>query len=85
MNTVAQEGIKVKPIPPPTSSHFTDRKTSRTDLTGLKPAEDFFFLFPPFPQNFFFLSVLLSFFIPSSFLYFLFFLPAFFYLFFNLN
>ena len=72
----------MKPILPTTPSRFTDRKTSRTNLTGLKPAEDFFF--PPFPLNSFFLSVLLSFCIPSSFhpLPFLFFLPAFFYLFF---
>ena len=63
MKSVAQEGRKVKPILPNTPSHFTDRKTSRTNLTGLKPAKDFFF---SFPLNSFFLSVLLSFFIPSS-------------------
>ena len=77
MKSVAQEGRKVKPILPTTPSHFTHRTTSRTNLSGLKPAEDFFF-FPPFPLNSFLLSVLLSFFIPSSFhpLPFLFFLPA---------
>ena len=77
---MAQEGRKVKPILPTTPSRSTDRKTSRTHLTCLKPAEDFFF-FNPFPLNSFFLSVLLSFFIPSSFhpLPFLFLLPAFFY------
>ena len=64
MKSVAQEGRKVKPIPPTTPSHFTDRKTSRTNLTSLKPAEDFFL---SFPLNSFFLSVLFSFFIPSSF------------------
>ena len=71
----------------PPSSCSTDRKT-RTNLTGLKPAEDFFFFFPPSPQKSFFLSVLLSFFfIPSSFhpLPFLFLLPAFFYLFLCFN
>ena len=41
--SVAQEGRKVKPIPPPTPSLFTDRKNSRTDQTSLKTAEDFFF------------------------------------------
>ena len=76
MKSVGQEGRKVKPIPPTTASHFTDRKTSRTDLTCLKPAEDFFF--SPFQLNSFFLSVLLSFFIPFSFnplLFYSFFLP----------
>ena len=79
---MAQEGGKVKPIIPTTPSHFTDRKTSSTNLTGLKPAQDFSF-FPPFPLNSFFLSVLLSFLIPSSFhpLPFLFLLNAFFYFF----
>ena len=73
----------MKPIPPTTLSHFTDRKTSRTNLTGLKPAEDFFF-FPPFLLNSFFLSVFLfySFFLPSF--TFLFLLPALFYLFFKI-
>ena len=56
----------MKPIPPTTPSHFTDRKTSRSKLTNLKPAEDYFF-FPPFPLDSFFLSVLLSFSIPFSF------------------
>ena len=40
----AQEGRKVKPIHLHTPSHFTDRKTSKTNLTGLKPTED---IFPP--------------------------------------
>ena len=40
-------GRKVKPILPLTPSHFTDRKTSRTDLTSLKPAEDYFFFLSP--------------------------------------
>ena len=70
----------MKPILPTTTSCSTDRKTSRTNLTGLKPAEDFFFF------NSFFFSVLLSFFysffLPSF--TFLFLLPAFFYLFFIL-
>ena len=89
---MAQEGRKVKPILPTTPSRSTDRTTSRTKLTSLKPTEDlsfsFFFFpssffFPSFPLNSFFLSVLLSFFIPSPFypLPFLFLLPAFFYLF----
>ena len=84
MKSVAQEGRKVKPIPPTTPSCFTYRKTIRTNLTGLKPAEDFFF--SPFPLNFFFLSVILSFFISSSLhpFLFLFLLPAFSYLFFIL-
>ena len=56
----------MKPILPTTRSRSTDRKTSRTNLTSLKPAEDYFFF--PFPLNSFFHSVLLSFFIPSSFL-----------------
>ena len=60
--SVAQEGRKVKPILPTTPSCFTHRKTSRTNLTGLKLAEDFFFSFPPFPLNSFYHSVLLSFF-----------------------
>ena len=80
---MAQEGRKVKPILPTTPSHSTDRKTSRTNLTSLKPAEDFFF-FPfllhpefllPFCPSFFFYS----FFLPSFTLLFL--PPAFFYLF----
>ena len=63
--SVAQEGRKVKPISPPTPSHFTDRKTSRTDLTTLKPADDFFFFFSlllPFCPSFFFYSFFLPFF-----------------------
>ena len=88
---MAQEGRKVKPIPATTPSHFTERKTSRTNLTGLKPAKDFFFFslslcffFPPFPLNSFSLSVLPSFLIPSSFhplLFYSFFLPSFIYFF----
>ena len=89
MKSVAQEERKVKPILPTTPSHSTDRTTSRTTLTSLKPAEELFFsssssfCFPSFPLNSFFLSVLLSVFIPSSFnpLPLLFLLPAFFYLF----
>ena len=80
--SVAQEGRKVKPILPTTPSTFTDRKTSRTNLTTLKPAENFFFLFPPIPLNSFFLSVLPSFFMPSSFhplSFYSFFLPSFIY------
>ena len=82
--SVAQEGRKVKPIPPTTCSCFTDRKTSRINLTSLKPAEDFsfFLFFPPFPLNSCLLSVLLSFFIPSSFHplpFYSFFLPSFIY------
>ena len=79
---MAQEGRKVKPIPATTPSRFTNRKTSRSKLTNLKPAEDYFF-FPPFPLNSFFLSVLLSFSIPFSFhpLPSLLLLPAFFYCF----
>ena len=60
--SVAQEGRKVKPILPTTPSHSTDRKRSRTNLTGLKPAEDIFFFLRPFPVNSVFWSVLLSFF-----------------------
>ena len=79
----------MKPILPTTPSHSIDRTTSRTNLTSLKPAEDLFFFFlllfffPSFPLKSFFLSVLLSLFIPFSFhpLPFLFLLPAFFYLF----
>ena len=59
----------MKPIPPTTASRSTDRTTSRTNQTGLKPAEDFFFPFPPFPLN------------CSSFLFFLFLLPPILYLF----
>ena len=70
----------MKPILPNTPSRSTDRKTSRTNLTSLKPAEDIFS--PPFPLNSFFLSVFLSSFIPSSFhplLFYSFFLPSFIY------
>ena len=76
---MAQEGRKVKPILPTTPSLSTDRKTSRTNLTGLKPTEDFFFSFfslsfcpeflLPFCPSFFFYSFFLpsfTFFIPSS-------------------
>ena len=72
----------MKPIPPTTPSRYTDRKTSRTKLTGLKPAEDLFFFFfsfflssyppeflLPFCPSFFFYSFFLpsfTFFIPSS-------------------
>ena len=87
MKSVAHEGRKVKPTLSTTPSCSTDRKTSRTNLTGLKPAEDFFFslfiFFPPFPLNSFFFSVLLSFclFLLPSFLYlfYSFFLPSFIY------
>ena len=75
--SVAQEGRKVKPIPPPMPSCFTDRKTSRTDLIGLKPAEHFLFFLLFSPSSF------LSFFF-YSFFTFLFLLPAFFSLFFIL-
>ena len=74
----------MKPILPTSPSHYTDRKTIRTNLTRLKPAEVVFFFFPPFPLNSFFLSVLLSFFISSSFhplLFNSFFLPSFIYFF----
>ena len=70
VKSVAQEGRKVKPIPPPTPSHFTDRKTSRTDLTDLKPVEHFFFPF---------FSLLLPF--CPGFSFYSFFLPSFIYLF----
>ena len=74
--SVAKEGRKVKPILPTTPSRSTDRKTSRTNLTHLKPAEDFFFLsyfltefLLRFCPSFFFYSFFLpsfTFFIPSS-------------------
>ena len=70
----------MKPIIPTTLSDSTDRTTSRTNLTGLKSAKDFFF--PPFSLNSCFLSVPLSFFIPSSFhplLFYYFLLPSFIY------
>ena len=63
---MAQEGRKVKPLPPTTPSRFTDRKTGRTNLTGLKKAEDFFF-FPSFPPKFL-LPFCASFFLYSFFL-----------------
>ena len=66
----------MKPVPPPSPSCFTDRKASRTDPTCLKPGDS--------PHlNSFFLTVLLSLFIPSSILPLLFnsfFLPSFIYL-----
>ena len=77
----------MKPILPTTPSRSTDRKTSRTNVTSLKPAKDFFFFFlSSFPHE------LLLPFCPSLFLYslflpsftFLFLLPAFFYIFFIL-
>ena len=79
VKSMAQEGKKVKRILPTTPSRSTDRKTSRNNRMGLKPAKDFWFFFTPFPLNSFFLSVL-SFFILSSFhpLPFLFLLMAFF-------
>ena len=70
---------KVKPILPTTPSRSTDRTTSRTNLTRLKPAEDIFFSFflssfppeflLPFCPCFFFYSFFLpsfTFFIPSA-------------------
>ena len=85
--SVAQDGRKVQPILATTPSRFTDRKTSRTNLTCLKPADDFFFFVSSFPPEFL-LPFCPSFFfyIPSYFhpLPFLFLLPAFFYLFFVL-
>ena len=87
VKSVAQEGRKVKPILPTTPSCSTDRKTSRTNLTGLKPAEDFFFSFllsPWIPSSFLsFFLFFYSFFLPSF--TFLFLLPAFFYLLFCFN
>ena len=85
MKSVAQEGRKVKPILPTTSSHSTDRKTSRTNLTCLKAAEDFFF-FPflsSFPPEFllpFCPSYFSLFLLPSIlYLFYSFFLPSFIY------
>ena len=87
--SVAQEGRKVKPILPTTPSRWTDRTTSRTNLTSLKPAEDdffsfFFFFFRSFfPPEFLlpcctsFFSY--SFFLPSFTLFYSFFLPSFIY------
>ena len=74
--SVAQEGRKVKPILPTTPSRSTDRKTSRTNLTSLKPAEDFFFFLSYFSPEFL---------LPFCPLPFLFLLPAFFYLFLCFN
>ena len=71
---MAQEGKKVKPILPTKPSRFTKRKTSRTNRTSLKSAEDFFF-FPPFPVNSCFISVLLSFFYSFLLPSFTFFIP----------
>ena len=80
MKSVPQERRKVKPILPTTPSCFRDRKTSRTNLTGLKPAQDFFFT--SFSPEFLLPFCLLSFFIPSSLhplLFYYFFLPSFIY------
>ena len=66
----------MKPILPTTPSHSTDRKTSRTNLSGLKPVEDISFPFPPFPLNSFVLSVLLSFFYSFFLPSFTFFIPS---------
>ena len=76
----------MKPILPTIPSRSTDRKTSRTNLTTLKPAEEFFFLFSfffsfslppkfliPFRPSFFY-----SFFLPSLRFY-AFLLPSFIY------
>ena len=81
VKSVAQEGRKVKPILPTTPSCSTDRKTSRTNLTGLKLAEDFFFFLSSFPPEFllpffFFFSFLLP---PILYLFYAFFLPSFIY------
>ena len=80
---MAQEGRKVKPIPPTTPSPFTDRNTSRTILTSLKPAEDFFFpqLYPRI--CYYFQPFLLFLFLLPSILYLFhsFFLPSFIYCF----
>ena len=85
--SVAQEGRKGKPIPLPTPSRFTDRKTSRTNLTNLKPAGDFFFslslFFFSFPPKFPLPFCPSFFFIIFSFLpllFYSFFLPSFIYL-----
>ena len=60
-----------------------DRKTRRTNLTGLKPAEDFFFfsfLLSPWIPSSFLSSFLFSFLIPSIlYLFYSFFLPSFIY------
>ena len=80
----------MKPIPPTTSSRFTDRKTSRTNLTRLKPSEVFHFLLslssvflpsPKIPSSL--LSFFLFLFLLPSILYhfYSFFLPRFIYFF----
>ena len=76
---MAQEGRKKKPIPPTTPSRFTDRKTSRTNLTGLKPGEDVFFV--SFPPKFLLLFCPFFLFLLPSILYhfYSFFLPSFIY------
>ena len=82
---VAQEGRKVKPILPTTPSCSTDRTTSRTNLTSLKPAEDFFYSFflSSFPPEFllpFCPSVFYLVLLPSIlYLFNCFFLPSFIY------
>ena len=53
--------------PPTHHLPFHNRKTSRNNLTGLQPVEYVIFPLSPFPLNSLFLSILLSFFIPSSF------------------
>ena len=73
MNSVAREERKVKPILPNTPSHFTDRKTSRTNLTGLNTAEDFLFFLSSFPPEFLLLF--------CPYFFFLFLLPSILYLF----
>ena len=82
--SVAQEGRKEKPILPTTPSSSTDRKTSRTNLTSLKPAKDFFFFslsssplefLLPFCPSFFSLFLLP----PLLYLFYAFFLPSFIY------
>ena len=78
----------MKPILPTTPSLCTDRTTSRTNLTSLKPAKDLFFFscffflsfFPPefllpFCPSFFFYS----FFLRSFTFFYSFFLPSFIY------
>ena len=83
MKSVAQEERKVKPILPTTPSRSTDRMTSRTTLTSLKPTEDYFF-FPfllspefllPFCPSFFSLFFLP----PILYLFYAFLLPSFIY------
>ena len=83
MKSVAQEGRKVKPILPNNPSRSTDRKTSRTNLTSLKPAEDFFFFLSSFPPGLllpFYPSFFFSFLLTSIlYLFCSFFLPSFIY------